>query len=144
MFGHAAVHGYYTPLGIEQPFYEQTLAKAHSQLKEATIGSLWAEGKEMSPQQILAAYQIDTSDAELPASTPTFTPAPTSTPPAGLTRRDLEVLRQLALGMTNGRIAKTLVISPSTVDTHVQSIYYKLGVSSRSAATRLAIEHRLA
>ncbi|HEY6409957.1 MAG TPA: LuxR C-terminal-related transcriptional regulator [Ktedonobacteraceae bacterium] len=35
-------------------------------------------------------------------------------------------------------------MSLSTVDTHIQSIYHKLGVSSRSAATRLAIEHRLA
>jgi predicted ATPase/DNA-binding CsgD family transcriptional regulator len=139
-----STHGYYTPLGLEQPLYEQTLAKAYSQLEEATIASLWAQGKDMSPEQALAAYEKDTSNTELSTSTPTLTPSPILTHPAGLTRRELEVLRQLAQGKTTNRIAETLVISPSTVDTHIQSIYHKLGVSSRSAATRLAIEHRLA
>ena len=50
----------------------------------------------------------------------------------------------MASGMTNAQIAKELFISPRTVETHLTSIYHKLGVSSRAAATRLALEHGLA
>jgi predicted ATPase/DNA-binding CsgD family transcriptional regulator len=135
-----ATHGYYTPLGIESPFYEQTLTGAHSQLGEATITTLWAEGSDMTPEQVLTAQGI--SDAQLPTSLPSFKPAPTSN--EGLTRREIDVLRLLAQSMTNSRIAETLIISSSTVDTHIRSIYNKLSISSRSAATRFAIEHQLA
>ena len=66
-----------------------------------------------------------------------------STPdhPAGLTPREIEVLGLVASGMTNAQIAKELFVSPRTVETHLTSIYHKLGVSSRAAATRFALEH---
>jgi DNA-binding NarL/FixJ family response regulator len=63
--------------------------------------------------------------------------------PNGLTTREVEVLRLVTMGMTNNRIAEQLVLSPNTVNTHIQSIYRKLDVNSRSAATRFAIEHHL-
>lgn len=62
----------------------------------------------------------------------------------GLTRRELEVLQLLATGVTNGKIAKELVVSVRTVETHVSNILSKLGVSSRSAATSYAHRHGLA
>ena len=65
------------------------------------------------------------------------------TSPAELTRREMEVLRLLTMGLTNIQIAEQLVISLATVNTHVGSIYTKLGVNSRSAATRYAVEHHL-
>jgi DNA-binding NarL/FixJ family response regulator len=46
--------------------------------------------------------------------------------------------------MTSPQIAKELFLSPRTVDTHLTSIYHKLGVNSRTAATRFALEHGLA
>jgi DNA-binding CsgD family transcriptional regulator len=61
-----------------------------------------------------------------------------------LTPREVEVLRLLANGLTNVQIAIRLVVSPLTVSTHMRSIYNKIGVNSRSAATRYAIEHQLA
>jgi ATP/maltotriose-dependent transcriptional regulator MalT len=61
----------------------------------------------------------------------------------GLTAREIEVLRLLAEGLTNAEIARRLVISRRTVDWHLSSIYGKLDVSSRSAATRHAIDHGL-
>lgn len=64
--------------------------------------------------------------------------------PNGLTVREVEVLRLVAHGLTNGQIAARLIISPRTVNTHLTGIYGKLRVSSRSAATRFAIEHDLA
>ena len=62
---------------------------------------------------------------------------------AGLTRRELDVLRLLADGLSNVQIAEDVVISPRTVDGHLVSIYSKLYVSSRTAAVRYAREHRL-
>ena len=64
-------------------------------------------------------------------------------PPAGLTKREAEVLRLIARGLSNGEIAEQLVISLATVNSYLRAIYSKLGVSSRSAATRYAIEHTL-
>jgi len=55
----------------------------------------------------------------------------------------VEVLRLLAGGLTDQQIAGKLVLSPRTVHAHISSIYSKLAVTSRSAATRYAIEHHL-
>ena len=63
--------------------------------------------------------------------------------PGGLTTREVEVLRLVAQGLTDAQVAQRLVISPRTVNWHLTSIYSKLQVSSRSAATRYAIEHTL-
>ena len=61
----------------------------------------------------------------------------------GLSARELEVLRLLASGRTNRAIAAELVVSEHTVARHVQNIFGKLGVSSRTAATAFAFEHDL-
>lgn len=61
----------------------------------------------------------------------------------GLSRRELEVLRLVAAGRTNREIAATLVLSEHTVARHVQNIFGKLRVSSRTAATAFAFEHDL-
>jgi HD-GYP domain-containing protein (c-di-GMP phosphodiesterase class II) len=63
--------------------------------------------------------------------------------PAGLTDREVEVLRLLAHGSTNRRIAAELVISPRTAEHHVQHIYTKIGGSTRAAAALFAAEHGL-
>ena len=63
--------------------------------------------------------------------------------PAGLTPRELEVLRLVAAGKPNKAIAAELVLSERTVDRHVSSILTKLGVPSRSAATAYAFAHQL-
>jgi DNA-binding NarL/FixJ family response regulator len=63
--------------------------------------------------------------------------------PAGLTQREVEVLRLVAQGLTDGAVAERLFISPRTVSQHLRSIYGKLAVSSRAAATRFAVEHHL-
>jgi len=61
----------------------------------------------------------------------------------GLTTRELEVLRLVAAGKTNREIASALVISERTVARHLQNIFAKLRVSSRTAATAFAFEHEL-
>ena len=62
----------------------------------------------------------------------------------GLTAREVEVLRLVAAGKSNREIATELVISEHTVARHVQNIFAKLGVSSRTAASAFAFEHDLA
>ena len=69
---------------------------------------------------------------------------PGKTTTHGLTDRELEVLRLVAAGESNRQIAKTLVISEHTVARHVQNIFTKIGVPSRTAASAFAYEHNLA
>lgn len=60
--------------------------------------------------------------------------------PAGLTARQLEVLRLMADGLTNNQIADRLYVSKKTIEHHVSAVYSKLGVSSRPGALRAAVE----
>ena len=96
----------------------------------------------MTPEHILLSLEPMPAPKPPLATTSSAAVAPQSH--AGLTVRELEVLRLLAQGLTSAQIAKQLVIGVVTVNFHVRSIYSKLGVSSRSAATRYAIEHHLA
>mgnify|MGYP001172747165 CR=1 FL=1 len=64
-------------------------------------------------------------------------PRPTAVP-GGLSAREIEVLRLVAEGLTDAEVAERLSISPRTVGGHLQSIYNKLGISSRTAATSFA------
>jgi len=61
-----------------------------------------------------------------------------------LSQRELEVLRLVAEALTDAQVADRLSLSPRTVGQHLRSIYNKLGVNSRAAATRFAVEHGLA
>src|SRR2546425_6175347 len=62
---------------------------------------------------------------------------------AGLTRRELEILRLLACGLDQADIARDLVITPKTVEKHIEHILLKLGVHSRAQAVALAFQERL-
>ena len=139
-----SAHGYYSPLGMKQPFYDQTIAGARSQLGEKAFAALWAEGQHLTP------VEARTAEAHAPIpmldskAVSTSTLPPHTTSPGGLTAREVEVLRLMATGFSRNQIAEQLVLSPNTVNVHIQSIYGKLGINSRSAATRYAIEHHLA
>src|SRR5205823_3510149 len=63
--------------------------------------------------------------------------------PAGLTQREIEVLKLLARGLPNRQIAEQLVISPKTVANHVEHIYAKIGASTRARASLFAMQHGL-
>jgi DNA-binding NarL/FixJ family response regulator len=63
--------------------------------------------------------------------------------PAGLTDREVEVLRLVAAGKTNNEIAAELYLSIKTVSRHLSNIFTKVGVTSRAAATAFAFEHNL-
>jgi ATP/maltotriose-dependent transcriptional regulator MalT len=63
--------------------------------------------------------------------------------PAGLSERELQVLRLVAAGLTNNEIARELYLSAKTVSRHLSNIFTKIGVTSRAAATAFAFEHDL-
>ena len=136
-----------TPLPpIEQTSYQRAVDAARTELGESAFARAWARGRTLSPEQALATAGREVLPASAsgePSSSPTPTPPAPAPSPNGLTAREVEVLRVVALGLTNEQVAQRLVISPRTVDTHLTSIYSKIGVSSRAAATRYAIEHHL-
>jgi HD-GYP domain-containing protein (c-di-GMP phosphodiesterase class II) len=63
--------------------------------------------------------------------------------PAGLSDREVEVLRLLARGLSNKEIGQQLFIAPKTVGRHVENIYAKTGVKTRAAAALYAVQHEL-
>jgi HD-GYP domain-containing protein (c-di-GMP phosphodiesterase class II) len=63
--------------------------------------------------------------------------------PAGLTEREVDVLRLIARGRSNKEVGRELKISAKTVGTHVEHIYAKAGVTTRAGATLFAMEHDL-
>jgi DNA-binding CsgD family transcriptional regulator len=63
---------------------------------------------------------------------------------AGLTQREVEVLRLIAGGQSIKEIARTLGVAPKTADNHIQNLYAKIGVRTRGGATLFALEHGLA
>jgi DNA-binding CsgD family transcriptional regulator len=125
--------------------YDHAVALARSQLDEPSFAVAWTEGRAMTLEQVCVTRGPVTIPEPLPTSQPVASPPEKSLPgyPDGLTTREMEVLRLVAQGFTSAQIAEQLVIGPATVNFHVRSIYSKLGVSSRSAATRYAIEHNL-
>jgi len=64
-------------------------------------------------------------------------------PPGGLSEREVEVLRMVALGHTNAEVAEQLFLSVRTVETHRAHIQQKLRIGSRAELVRYAIDHRL-
>ena len=62
---------------------------------------------------------------------------------AGLTAREVEVLRLLAQGLSNKEIANRLVISPKTAGNHIEHIYARIDASSRATASPFAAQHGL-
>ena len=128
---------------IELADYERSVSAARVHLGEKAFAAAWSEGRSMTPEQALAAKGQKLSLQEVSNRAPGAS-SPLLTYPDGLTAREVEVLRLVAKGLTDAQVAESLVISPRTVHTHLSSIYNKLAITSRSAATRYAIEHHLA
>jgi DNA-binding CsgD family transcriptional regulator len=117
--------------------YERVMVTARAHLGEAAFAETWAQGRAMTLEQAIAE-----AEQTAPSGQATSTRS-ARIYPAGLSIREVEVLRLVAAGLTDAQIADRLVLSTRTVSTHLRSIYNKLGVNSRSAATRFAVEHHL-
>jgi len=120
-----------------------------AQLGEQAFSSAWSEGQRMTVEQAFAiqGQPLTSEGVSAKLATQAGTKKHTRAEPLSpneLSGREIEVLRLVAQGLTDAQIAEILVISPRTVNAHLRSIYSKLGITSRNAATRYAIEHRLA
>jgi predicted ATPase/DNA-binding CsgD family transcriptional regulator len=120
-----------------QSDYAPFLKSARTALGEEAFTTAWSDGRSLTLEQAIALAKSVFAVAEPPSG------IPTKTHPSGLTPREIEILRLVATGLTDTQIAERLVISPRTVSKHLQSVYSKLDLPSRSAATRFAIEHGL-
>ncbi|HKV58716.1 MAG TPA: tetratricopeptide repeat protein [Ktedonobacteraceae bacterium] len=129
---------------VERAGYEDALRRVRAQLGEAPFAAAWAEGRSMTPAQTLASrLSTKVSPHFKETSSAGSSTSSASSIRAGLTSREVDVLRLIALGLTDSQVAERLVISPRTVNAHLTSIYSKIGVSTRSAATRYALDHQL-
>jgi DNA-binding NarL/FixJ family response regulator len=106
-------------------------------------------GEERSKELTSAGAMLDLNDAaayareQIELARKALTRQARHTIPAGLTRREVEVLRLIAEGRATREIAEQLFISSKTADNHIQHIYTKLAVTNRAAATRWAVEHEV-
>ena len=111
--------------------HDRVLGEARSGLGESRFAAAWEAGRRLpvdATVELVAAVGARTGvDA-----------------PDGLTAREIEVLALVAEGRTDAEVAEELVVSLRTVHAHLRSIYRKLDVHTRSAATRYALEHGLA
>jgi DNA-binding CsgD family transcriptional regulator/tetratricopeptide (TPR) repeat protein len=150
LFGAAAALR--SALGIPQPPfrrapYERMLALGRSQLDEATVAQAWAQGQAMSVEQAVhyaSAPAASVSHVSFSRQAPQTQATQQETSPLSeLTDREVEVLRLVATGRTDAQVAEQLVLSIRTINSHLRSIYSKLGVNTRTAASRYAVEHGL-
>jgi predicted ATPase/DNA-binding CsgD family transcriptional regulator len=133
----------FTALG-EQADYERMKMTVQVELGEQVFAQAWTQGRAMTPEQAVAAQ----AQPLIPEGTHTKArtnkqKSPASTYPADLTEREVEVLRLVAQGLTDAQVAEALIVSPRTVNAHLRSIYSKLNITSRHAATLFALEHQL-
>jgi DNA-binding CsgD family transcriptional regulator len=119
-------------------YCERDLATARRQLDETSFANARTEGRAMSLQ---TAIEYALEQPTRPEQISPAAPAPGH--PYGLSDREVEVLRLVAEGLTDGQVARELHISPRTVGRHLGSIYRKLGVPSRAAAAKMAVKHDL-
>jgi predicted ATPase/DNA-binding CsgD family transcriptional regulator len=116
--------------------HERGEGAARRQLGPRMYGRAWNEGRSMPLAEGVA---MALSDYGVAAGR--RTPAARPVAFAGLSRREAEVVRLVALGLSDKQIAAELSISSRTVDGHLRRIYAKVGVSSRAALTAWAIQH---
>lgn len=142
-----------TPISpVDRAIYERAKASARTFLRIHAFDTAWAKGKTMPPDEVLT-IPTQSIEARLAIKHEVISPRPATGKvsraakaahyPDELTSREVEVLRQLAQGYADAQIAEHLIISVRTVNTHVTSIYRKIQVTTRMAATRYAVDHHL-
>ena len=118
----------------DRSLHRSQVETARARFGEEAFEAAWTEGRSLSTEQAIV-HALDRS------TTPESVPSETY--PAGLSAREVEVLRLVATGLTNAEVAERVFLSRRTVEWHLGSIYRKLGLHSRAEATRFAVEHGL-
>ncbi len=112
--------------------YDRGVAFATAGLDESTFAAAWSEGQAMTPAEAVEYALATEESAALPSKDISL-----------LSAREVEVLVLVAEGMTDPQVAEGLYLSPRTVGQHLRSIYRKLGVPSRAAAAKAALQRGL-
>lgn len=126
-----------------QDRYDRTLAAVRDGQNPATHDAAWAFGRQLSTEEAIQ-YALEEDRSPARSIQEESTALSLDVAPMGLTKREIDVLRLVSEGLMDAEVAERLFVSRRTVNTHLTSIYTKIGVTSRSAATRFAIEHGLA
>lgn len=133
---------YHAPM---PPSYQVDVAPhyvlAREQIGESAFTKAWVQGSKLSMEQVIEFALKDQIDEPGDAHGATVKETKYQARQFDLTLREIEVLRLVAEGKTDVQVAEQLYISPRTVGKHLQSIYQKLQVSSRTAAARVAIDY---
>jgi DNA-binding CsgD family transcriptional regulator len=137
-----ALHDAYsmTLLASLRAAYDAAVASIRAALGPDSFEEHWGQGRLMTVDA--AVEEALDLERELPLGESIATP-PKPRYPAGLSAREVEVLRLVAQGLTDAEVAERLFLSPRTVSQHLRSVYNKLGVGSRTAAMRFAVEQGL-
>ncbi len=143
--------------------YEQAVLSVKKQIEPQIWEQHWLVGQQMKleetidfaltgfetqniiqPSKLVVNRTLVSKDLDtMVVQTPPHLPPHPNILLSGLTGREEEVLKLIATGLTTKQMAAELNLSPLTVNAHLRSIYAKLGITSRSAATRIAIENNL-
>lgn len=139
----SAANHLHTTLRLPRDAVAQAAAdRAQAPLRARLPAAEWAAATQWGRLQALP--QILAYARATPESAPSAAPAGAAgAAPAGLTPRELAVLRRVAQGLSNAQIATELILSAHTVNNHLRAIYGKLDVTTRAAATRAAADHHL-
>lgn len=129
----------------ERAFVSRASSAVRAELGDDVFTRALAEGQAMTLEQALAAVEYIAHSIQSPTQALRRSEKARQHQPSShdLTAREEEVLRLVARGLTDAQVAEALVVSPRTVNAHLRSIYTKLQISSRNAATFFALEHGL-
>lgn len=119
--------------------YQKYLTLAHEKLGEKAYIAALQQGRGLAPADVIdLATHDDIVLPEMPSTNGEELIAEFH-----LTKREVEILRLVSTGMTDAQVAEQLFLSPRTISKHLESIYSKLQVNSRTAATRFALSHKI-
>ncbi|HJT55687.1 MAG TPA: LuxR C-terminal-related transcriptional regulator, partial [Ktedonobacteraceae bacterium] len=142
---------------VESPGYERLVATIRAALGKDSFAIAWTQGHASTPEEVISAREqepvnrgtlssetsvvrIDASPSRASSGKNVISPIY----PAGLTAREVEVLRFVARGLTNSEIARELRLSEKTIAHHLTHIFNKTSSDNRAAAAAFAIHHGLA
>lgn len=126
-----------------QEDYSAYIETTRAALGEQRFEALWQTGRGLTLEQAIELARQDETGEQ--GNIPLIDDGKASDKSRnfGLTEREVEVLSLVAQGLTDAEVAEQLVISPRTDSKHLQSIYSKIEVNSRSAATRFALDQQI-
>jgi non-specific serine/threonine protein kinase len=132
------------PWPADRREYERAVPLARATLDAPSFAAAWAEGRALTPEAAIVEATAPPAPGVIPESSAPAASDGRTPRPGGLSKREVDVARLVAAGKTNREIAQSLDLSERTVGTHLDHIFAKLNVSSRTAVATFALRHGLA